>query len=118
MFDQKKMQDFTDKYLQRVKDKPVSSLKPKEIATCYTSIIEVIGYHNWLYYIKSQPIIGDGQYDQLFEYLREIEALHPDIISPDSPTQRLSYQLQDEFTQAQHPIPLLSLENSYNAQDL
>jgi DNA ligase (NAD+) len=71
-----------------------------------------------LYYIKSQTIIADAQYDALFLYLKEIETLQPDIIHADSPTQKLIYQLQDEFLQSQHLIPLLSLENSYNAQDL
>ena len=71
-----------------------------------------------MYYIKSQTIISDSQYDALFSYLKMIEELNPDMIHPDSPTQKLTYQLQDEFFQAQHHIPLLSLENSYNAQDL
>lgn len=118
MFDQKRLQDFTDKYLKRVDTKPVSSLTQKEIEQAYESLIEIIGYHNWLYYIKSQTIIADVQYDALFAYVKEIEALQPDIIHADSPTQKLTYQLQEEFLQAQHRIPLLSLENSYNAQDL
>ena len=118
MFDQKKLQDFTDKYLKRVATKPVSWLTQKEIKQAYESLIEIIGYHNWLYYIKSQTIIADSQYDALFAYLKEIETLQPEMILPDSPTQKLTYQLQDEFLQAQHHIPLLSLENSYNAQDL
>lgn len=118
MFDQKKMQDFTDKYLKRVHNKPVSLLSEKEAEQAYESLIEILSYHNWLYYIKSQPIIADGQYDELFSYLKSIESTYPDKINPDSPSQRLTYQLQDEFFQAQHKIPLLSLENSYNALDL
>jgi DNA ligase (NAD+) len=118
MFDQKKLEDFTNKYLERVSHKPVSSLTQKEIQQAYESLIEIIGYHNWLYYITSHTIISDGQYDSLFAYLKEIETLQPDNIHPDSPTQKLTYQLQDEFFQAQHKIPLLSLENSYNAKDL
>jgi DNA ligase (NAD+) len=118
MFDQKKLHDFTNKYLERVATKPVSSLIQKEIEQAYESLIEIIGYHNWLYYITSQTVIADVQYDALFAYIKEIETLQPDIIHPDSPTQKLTYQLQDEFFQAQHKIPLLSLENSYNAKDL
>lgn len=118
MFDQKKLQDFTTNYLKRVHEKPVSSLSSKEIDQAYKSLIELLGYHNWLYYITSQPIIADKQYDDLFSYLKSIEEAHPEIIRPDSPTQRLTYQIQDSFLQAQHAIPLLSLENSYDAQDL
>lgn len=118
MFDHKKMQDFTDKYLEWVQNKPVSSLTEKEIEQCYMTLIELIGYHNWLYYISSQPIIADGQYDMLYKYIVELEKAYPEIIRTDSPTQRLTNQLQDSFSQAQHIVPLLSLENSYNAQDL
>ena len=115
MFDHKKMQDFTDKYLEWVQNKPISSLTEKEIEQCYMTLIDLIGYHNWLYYISSQPIIADGQYDMLYKYIVELEKAHPEIIRTDSPTQRLTNQLQESFSQAQHVIPLLSLENSYNA---
>lgn len=118
MFDTKKMQDFTDYYLQWVASKPAFSLSPDEAKQAYNSLIEVLGYHNWLYYIKSQSIIADQQYDSLFAYMVQIEEKYPDLVSPDSPTQRLTYQLQDEFFQAQHKTSLLSLENSYNATDL
>ncbi len=118
MFDHKKLQDFTNKYLAWVQEKPVSSLTEKEVAQSYITLIELIGYHNWLYYITSQPIISDGQYDMLYNYILKIEKEHPDVIRDDSPTQRLINQIQEWFSQASHPIPLLSLENSYNAQDL
>lgn len=74
--------------------------------------------HNRLYYVKSQPIIADIQYDTLYKYLVDIEKSFPTYIRSDSPTQRLTHQLQDGFLQAAHPIPLLSLENTYNAQDI
>ena len=118
MFDHKKLQDFTDKYLVWVKEKPVSTLSEKEVQQSYAIIIEILGYHNWLYYVKSQPIIADGQYDMLYRYLVDIESAYPAIVRSDSPTQRLINQTQDFFSQAKHTVPLLSLENSYNAQDL
>ena len=95
MFDHKKFQDFTNKYLERVQEKPVSSLTEKEVQQSYLTLIELIGYHNWLYYITSQPIIADGQYDMLYNYIVQIEKEHPTIIRDDSPTQRLTNQLQD-----------------------
>ncbi len=118
MFDHKKMQDFTDKYLERVQTTPVSSVTQEEIEQVYKTLIEILSYHNRLYYIKAQPIIADGQYDALFSYLQNLEKREGLTIDPNSPTQRLVYQLQSEFFQAPHKIPLLSLENSYNAMDL
>jgi DNA ligase (NAD+) len=118
MFDKKKLSDLTDKYLKRASQRPVSSLSHDEIAQCYASLIDILWYHNYLYYIASQPIVADGQYDQLYRYLLEIEETYPEIILPDSPSQRLTHQIQEGFNQAKHSTPLLSLENSYNAQDL
>ena len=118
MFDKKKLEDFTTHYLQQVSTTPVGLLTLEQAEHTYGGLIDVIGYHNRLYYISSQPIIADGQYDSLFKYLQDIETRFPEIIRDDSPTQRLTYQLQDSFHQAIHPTPLLSLENSYNAEDL
>ncbi|MBP6911095.1 hypothetical protein KBC03_05955 [Patescibacteria group bacterium] len=63
-------------------------------------------------------MIADSQYDELFAYLRAAEEIFLHLVRSDSPTQRLTYQLQDNFAQAEHVVPLLSLENSYNAEDL
>ena len=84
----------------------------------YNSLISVLKYHNSLYYIYSKPTISDFQYDQLYNYLLEIEGIKPEFISVNSPTQRLVWQLQDWFDNYSHKIPLLSLENSYSWEDL
>jgi DNA ligase (NAD+) len=71
-----------------------------------------------LYYIKASSIISDLQYDKLFSLIVEIENEFPDMIKLDSPTQRIEIEVQKEFQSVKHKLPLLSLENSYNAEDL
>ncbi len=79
---------------------------------------EVINYHEWKYYVKNSPVISDFEYDSLFKKLEAIEAAFPDLKTPSSPTQRVSNDLTNEFASVEHLIPMLSLDNSYNAEDL
>jgi len=78
----------------------------------------VISYNDWRYYVQSDPVLSDYEYDQLFAWLKKLETQHPDLISADSPTQRVAKGLTKEFPTVQHLVPMLSLENSYNADDL
>ncbi len=78
----------------------------------------VINYHDWRYYVLSEPTILDVDYDKLFKELKDIEAANPALITPDSPTQRVARALTDDFTQVSHLVPMLSLENSYDSDDL
>ncbi|MFZ5341939.1 MAG: DNA ligase LigA-related protein [Patescibacteria group bacterium] len=78
----------------------------------------MINFHNELYYQKSSPIISDYQYDKLFTFLKDLELRFPDIIRDDSPSQQLTHQIQKEFKKYSHPVPMLSLENTYNSKDL
>lgn len=79
---------------------------------------EVIRYHEWRYYVLSEPVIADVEYDRLYSKLKQLETEFPDKLTPDSPTQRVSYDLTKEFPEVQHLVPMLSLDNSYNAEDL
>ncbi len=79
---------------------------------------QVINYHEWRYYILNDPVISDYEYDQLFKQLQAIEDAWPDLQSPDSPTQRVSSDISEAFRQVTHITPMLSLDNSYNEQDL
>jgi DNA ligase (NAD+) len=79
---------------------------------------EVIPYHEWRYYVLDQPILSDFEYDTLFKKLESLEGLFPNLLQPSSPTQRVSNDLTDHFSTVQHLTPMLSLENSYNAEDL
>lgn len=89
-----------------------------ELHKIYTELIDCLVDHNHLYYIESNPIISDKEYDDLFAYLKKIEELHPEIISSNSPTQWLIGQVSEGFKQARHTEKLASLENTYNAEDL
>ena len=80
---------------------------------------KVIIYHEWRYYVKDDPIIADYEYDQIFKYLERIEAAYSDLVTPESPTQRVSSDLADsDLPTIEHLTPMLSLGNSYNAEDL
>jgi DNA ligase (NAD+) len=82
------------------------------------SLKKVIRYHDWRYYVLSEPTITDHDYDLLFKKLKEFEAAHPDLITNDSPTQRVAKGLTEDFAQVAHLASMLSLENSYNADDV
>lgn len=79
---------------------------------------EVLRFHEYRYYILNDPLLSDFEYDQLYKALEKIEKDNPELISPDSPTQRVAKGLTKEFPAAQHLVPMLSLDNSYNAEDL
>ncbi|MEL7376851.1 MAG: NAD-dependent DNA ligase LigA, partial [Bacteroidota bacterium] len=81
-------------------------------------LIELLQYHEWRYYVLNEPVIGDTEYDLLFKQLEKLEAENPDLISPDSPTQRVGSDLDGDFVSVPHLSPMLSLGNSYNADDL
>ena len=74
--------------------------------------------HDRLYYGKNAPEISDQQYDKLFAELKKLEAEHPDLITPDSPTQRVSEQPLEGFETVTHAIPMLSIDNTYNEDEL
>lgn len=79
---------------------------------------EVIEYADWRYYVRDNPVLADAEYDALFARLKRLEQEHPDLLSPDSPTQRVARGLNAAFPAVAHLVPMLSLENSYNADDL
>ena len=74
--------------------------------------------HNHLYYVLNQPQISDGQYDELMRKLRQLEERYPALVTPDSPTQRVGAEPAEGFTEAQHPVPLLSLSNAFDEDEL
>jgi DNA ligase (NAD+) len=78
----------------------------------------VINYADWKYYVNDNPVLADAEYDALFKQLKDIEQSYPNLITADSPTQRVAIGLSEQFPTVQHWVPMLSLENSYNAADL
>ena len=74
--------------------------------------------HDYLYYVKAAPEISDRQYDHLLGKLSQLEADHPEMVTPDSPTQRVGGQPIESFTQIRHALPMLSIDNTYNEAQL
>ncbi|HOE35430.1 MAG: NAD-dependent DNA ligase LigA [Chloroflexi bacterium] len=74
-------------------------------------------YHNYLYHTLDAPVISDYEYDQLYKRLKDLETLHPELITPDSPTQRSGGAPLDKFRKVEHPTPVLSLANGFGRQD-
>ncbi len=79
---------------------------------------KVLQFHEYQYYVVNEPLISDYEYDQLYQALLKIEATDPGCITPDSPSQRVGNSLNSNFETVPHLVPMLSLENSYNAVDL
>lgn len=91
---------------------------PEEVQTQLDMLRSVINYNDWKYYIQDNPVLADVEYDTLFKQLKDIEKSNPGLITADSPTQRIAKGLSEQFTSVSHLVPMLSLENSYNAEDL
>lgn len=79
---------------------------------------DVLRFHEYRYYILNDPLVSDEQYDLLYKLLEKLESENSSLITSDSPTQRVGNSLNKEFVTVPHLVPMLSLENSYNARDL
>src|SRR6478735_4790178 len=79
---------------------------------------EEIRHHEHLYYVLDAPQITDSQYDALMNRLKKLEAEHPALITPDSPTQRVGGKPREGFAKVAHSRPMLSLDNAYNDEEL
>lgn len=81
-------------------------------------LVEQLNEHNYRYAVLNDPVISDRDYDALMRELSDLEAQHPDLIQPDSPTQRVTSDLTREFPTVQHQVPMLSLDNTYSEDEL
>ena len=82
------------------------------------SLREKIRHHEYLYYVLDQPSISDQEFDQLMRQLKDLEAEHPDLITPDSPTQRVGGKPREGFVKVRHSSAMLSLDNTYSEDEL
>jgi DNA ligase (NAD+) len=91
---------------------------PKKAAARAAALREQLNYHNYRYYVLDDPEIPDAEYDRLLRELQDLEAAHPDLVTTDSPTQRVGAEPQAEFGKVRREIPMLSLANAYNEEEL
>src|ERR1700753_1800752 len=105
------LQKLTSDLLSTVKQHPPKKGQLEELR-------DALRFHEYRYAILNDPLISDFEYDTLYKALEKAEAEHPGLVTPDSPTQRVASGLTKEFPNVQHLVPMLSLENSYNADDL
>jgi DNA ligase (NAD+) len=105
------LQDLSKSLLQRLNKQ---TLGPKDQAT----LRQVLVFHEYRYYVLSDPLLTDAEYDILYKALEKLESENPDTVTPDSPTQRVAKGLTKNFPTVNHLVPMLSLENSYNEEDL
>src|SRR6185295_8735934 len=75
-------------------------------------------YHNYLYYVQDSPEISDAEDDRMFRELLELERAHPELASPDSPTQRIGGEPLERFNKVPHHAPMLSLANAFSEAEL
>ncbi len=110
---QRQLFDLSKKLLQQTAEADQAAAKETT-----QQLHQVLHFHEWKYYIQNDPVISDFEYDTLFKKLEAIEEQFPELKTPDSPTQRVSNDLTNEFNSVEHLVPMLSLDNSYNAEDL
>ena len=79
---------------------------------------EQIAQHDYRYYVLDDPALPDAEYDRLMRELRELEAAHPELVTPDSPTQRVGGQVAAGFAEVRHGVPMLSLDNAFSDEDI
>src|SRR2546430_16405012 len=89
-----------------------------EAAQRIAELRERIHHHDYLYYVEARPEIADAEYDRLMRELRELEARFPDLVTDDSPTQRVAGAATDVFKPVEHQVAMLSLDNATTADDL
>ncbi len=107
----RKLQNQTTVLLQKTNKHP---LPPGDT----TSLQAILRFHEYRYYILNDPLVSDFEYDTLYKELERLETEHPELITAASPTQRVAKGLTKDFPTVQHLVPMLSLENSYDAEDL
>src|SRR4051812_6400597 len=79
---------------------------------------EQLNHHNYLYHVLSKPEINDREYDRLMQELIDLESKNPELITPDSPTQRVGGDLQTELKSVRHAVPMMSIDNTYSEDEV
>ena len=87
-------------------------------AVRHAELKRTLNFHNHRYYVLDDPVITDHEYDALMSDLRALEEQHPNLVTPDSPSQRVGAEPLDSFVSVQHPRPMLSLANAFSKEDM
>src|SRR5229473_7607776 len=90
----------------------------KDLEKKIESLREKIRHHEYLYYVLDHPEISDAEFDRLMNELKKLEAEHPELVAPDSPTQRVGGKPREGFVKVAHSIQMLSLDNAYSEEEL
>ncbi len=90
----------------------------EDISEKIARLREEINRHNYMYYVKGEPEISDAGFDALLNELQRLESLHPDLITPESPTRKVGGRPVEGFTSEDHPTPMYSMDNTYNEGEL
>jgi len=93
-------------------------LEGKQVEEEIEDLREKLHHHEYLYHVLDQPEISDAEYDRMMRRLKELEAGHPDLVTPDSPTQRVGGKAREGFVKVRHSSPLLSLDNALNEDEM
>jgi len=91
---------------------------PKSVEKEIEKLRELIRHHEHRYYVSDDPEISDAEFDKLMRRLQDIEREHPELVTPDSPTQRVGGKPAEEFPKVRHPKPMMSLDNTYTVEEL
>ncbi|MGH7371132.1 MAG: DNA ligase LigA-related protein, partial [Candidatus Methylomirabilales bacterium] len=79
---------------------------------------KLICRHDYLYYVLARPEISDAEYDKLFNELKRLEEQHPELVTPESPTQKVGGEIAEGFAPVRHSSPMLSLDNATSEEDV
>src|ERR1700690_1606753 len=93
-------------------------MPPAALQKKIESLREKIRHHEYLYYVQDNPELTDADFDKLMNELKRLEADHPELVTPDSPTQRVGGKPREGFVKAKHSSPMLSLDNAYSEEEL
>ena len=93
-------------------------MTPIEAASRALALRQELQRHNHLYHVLDAPVVADAQFDALLRELRELEATYPELITPESPTQRVGAAPLTAFGEVQHRLPMLSLDNAFADEDV
>jgi DNA ligase (NAD+) len=95
-----------------------SAASSRDVARQAQTLRETLQHHEHLYYVLDQPAVSDAEYDGLMQQLQELERAHPELVTPDSPTQRVGGQPREGFVKARHTAQMMSLDNAFGEQAL